>query len=359
MRRSTLLLALLPLVSACGSTVAASESASETPDATPISAFLGWDGDQEDMEAEYQASERERQDLIVSCMAAQGFEYIATDPAQWVQPDLGEIGEPEWGTREWTERYGFGVSTQMFNQSVVGPDLIGQNDAYSAQQQDWSDPNEAYVESLGEQAAVYYQALYGDDNGYEWNDSLTDEENEAAMDVYFENDYNPTGCEHESQEAINADDPSATFWNDFETELDEMYERVSADPAIIEAIADFDSCMAGLGQPYTYLDEPYNDLNAKTESIYNGVTWPGQDLDEAELAAMSDEELDAMYAQPPVLSDETRARLAEIQDEELALAIAFDDCGSRTIQEISLEVQRKLETEFLEVNADRLAAYQS
>ncbi len=61
-------------------------------------------------------------------MREQGFEYLPIDTtaqqAFWEEQSCGDL---EWGTDEWTEKYGFGITTQRFSQAQVGPDLVGSN----------------------------------------------------------------------------------------------------------------------------------------------------------------------------------------------------------------------------------------
>lgn len=360
MRRSPLLLALLPLVSACGTSAAAGNGSDDaaTPDVqlTPLSEFYGYNGDEEALQAEWDNLERERQDLIVTCMAEQGFEYIPQDPSAWVSIDPAELGEPEWNTREYAERYGFGVSTQMFEQSVVGPDLIGQNEAYN-DATIWEDPNQDYIDALAPDVqSAYFEALYGNDPGVEWDDTLSEEENQARVDDYYENVYTPSGCDAESQEETYADDPSTAFYQAFGDELDDLYQRVEADPELVEFRNERDRCVSEAGYDID-VENPWNEFSERTNEIYNHVTWPNEELTEADWAEMSDEQMEAANEMKPTLSDEGRAMLAEVQADEIAAALAVFDCGGSELWDVYTRVQIRLEQEFVDTHAAELEAF--
>ncbi len=325
------------------------------PSGSPLSDFLGndlfgFDGDNEAAQAEYEAQERKRQEKVVECMRAQGFEHKAQDPSQY--SFFEEADGLEYGSREWVEKYGFGATTQSFSQSQLGDGLVGYDDSGNAERE-FEDPNDEYVSSLGEaEREAYYAALYGNEPDIDM-ESLSEEE----IDEFFEN-FQPDGCDAEARE----DDDQYAFYNDFSDELQEMYEAIQADPRVIEAEAKIAACVSDKGLVYVSQEEVYEYFYAKIEpmqaSLYNNFEDPAADLD---FETMSEEEIEAFYeAIPePQLSDEDKALLGEIQAEEIELALAVTDCGGGFDQQQDLfrELQKEYEQKFLDDNAEALETY--
>src|SRR5665648_644137 len=117
-----------------------------TQESSPLEAllrdYLG-DWSNEDVTRQLVAME----DLVATCMAEQGFDYTPVDYAAMGLDLTGETLGLEWGSKEFAEQYGYGITTNP----VLGED---------AEQPE--DPNAEYVAGMTptEQEA-YYTALYG------------------------------------------------------------------------------------------------------------------------------------------------------------------------------------------------------
>ena len=363
-----------------GSTDAASDDASEDseePWATydsPIQDFLGVDYsnfDSEDAQAEFAAQEREAQEKITTCMRELGWEYVPMDGAG----DIFFGGDPfeadglEYGSAEWVAKYGLGITTQAFGQGQVGPDLVGYDDSQMAEfdeaMADQPDPNAEYVNSLSEaEQEAYFTDLYGDQP--EFDDTLTEEEQEA-----FWNDWEPTGCQSVAYDT-GFGGPEQAFYEAFGDELDEMYERVSADPRIVAQQSELADCLAESGHSISADEDPwqqfYEMFESDMESLYESsgaFQDPSEGLDPE---SMSEEEineiLDAMSPTGPELGAEQLATLAELQQRELDLAADLLECEPGFFtgagqDEIFFEVLAEYEQEFLDQNAAALSEFEN
>lgn len=346
--------ALLALLTSCGggndTTAGGGDGGDGEVATSPLAEYFGQDyGNDEQAQARIVEEERVRQEAIAACMKREGFEYIPQDPSQYVQFESPD-GE-EYGSDEWTAKYGFGISTQRFPQSALGPDLVGYDESQFGP--DIEDPNQKIQEALSpEEQAAYQEALYGDMSAFEVDPTLSEEEQAKAMEnMQFE----PGGCEGEAMNAGN--DLSQKVYTEFSDEMDAMYERIQADPRIVEAEQKVKDCVAGKGLEYPGQEEVYTMFEDRLTEIDAQVTYPGADLTEDDIAAMSEEELNALGSQPPVIPDEAKAKLAEVQAEEIALAKAVNECdGSPEDQgKLYAEVSAQYEQEFIDAHADRLA----
>lgn len=357
MRAVSMLASALLVLAACGSSSSDTEAASGDTVTSPIAEFLGEDfvfDDSEESRARLIAEERDRQELIAACMREEGFEYIPVDPEQSFF--FEEPGDLEWGSDEWVAKYGFGITTMWFSQEEVGPNLVG-HDYASFEEEQSNDPNQEIVEamSFSEQDA-YYAALYGNDDFPEFDETMSDEEIDAELEDF---DFRPSGCE--GQAYNESDHPSFKFYEEFGDELEGMYERAQNDPRVVEAEQEIASCVADKGYEYTNEQEVYQRFDTELTSIENTLTFPGDELTEEDFSTMSEEELNAIFNQPRELSDEALETLAEIQAEEVSLAVAVNECGGGFANQGNLvqEVMAELEQEFLDQNADRVAEFKA
>jgi hypothetical protein len=210
--------------------------------------------------------------------------------------------------------------------------------------------------SESEQEA-YYAALYGDPDDFPvFDETQSEEEIEAQMEDFA---YEPSGCQGEAY--AESEDPSNRFYQDFGDELEELYERIQNDPRVVEAEQAVAECVADRGLEYTDEEGVYQQFEDELMEIDSMVDFPGQDLSEEELASMSDEELNALYSQPRELPQEALDKLADLQEREIALAVAVNECGGgfRNAEELYREVSAEHEQEFLDEHADELSDYEA
>lgn len=355
-------IALALFASACsdGSTETTADAAS-----SPLAEFLGQGdflSDPEAAQARWAEEERERQDIIASCMQAQGFEYTPVDYSQFTsfEQDLEDYGSDEW-VAEW----GFGITTQRFSQQQVGPNLKGWEDqAFEDDAQEFVDPNQDYIEGLSqEEQDAYYEALYGGDNFFpEVDESMSEEEQEAAFEGLA---WEPQGCEGEAF----GEDAGFSFYQDFEDELQDMEKRIEADPRVAERRQEITSCVSDKGLVFTDMESLYERFEEEIQAMdpyANGdVAEPDFGISEEEMAQMSPEELDEFFSDfefvEPELSEEDKAKLGELQAEEIELAVAVNECDGGFEQEYEqlADIRAEYEQEFLDTYADQLAEYKA
>ena len=131
---------------------------------SPIAEYLGEDdfGFNPGNEADTEARQIEFNEQVQACMAAEGFEW-EPNPEEGIffgGPPIDDEGL-EWGSDEWTAKYGLGISTLAFPQDLVGPDLLGTSESFGFGGEH-EDPNQEYVEGLSEsEQEAYYATLYG------------------------------------------------------------------------------------------------------------------------------------------------------------------------------------------------------
>ena len=153
--------------------------------------------------------ERRVQESIVSCMAQEGFEYV---PA--VRPQgLGFVASDQ---EEFTRERGFGITT-----------WFGEENLFSAGDEDWVDPNAEIVASFSEsERDAYREVLYGES---------TFGDPGATRDVEPVGDLWGSGCNGKAYEevfgAMNA------VFIELGPQLEEFNQRVEADPRFRDAEA--------------------------------------------------------------------------------------------------------------------------
>ncbi len=323
-----LALATVLLASACGE----GDSGPDADATSPIDQYLGLD-----VNEELQAELKQRTDaLTVSCMADQGFKWVPV-PADDIDAYVDDESEtPQFGSREYAEVYGFGLSTEAFPQSAVGPGLVGYDDSvepFDDAPTSAPDPNEEYISGLDDvQRGAYYTALYGDFVGPETTEGMTDEEAEDAWDALLESANR--GCLEEANQEAGGGRAEA-FYSAFGEDLDLAYSRLASDPRIIEFERDQASCLTGKG--YSFVDV------AGAESAINERLIPLLDDGESGLA----------------LTESQRDALSDLQQQEITIALDVIDCGGgiNAEEELYDEVIADLEQEFVENNQSRLDAF--
>lgn len=187
-------------------------------------------GDQED------ADERGRrmESLIAACMSDEGFDYTPRDLSSTsVTP--GRQLDVEWGSREFAEKYGYGIST----------DPWGIDDSDASADSGASDPNEELLAGMSDgERDAFETALYGAPRD---ESALLETSQVGEANEY---DWRSAGCmgaaQHELSDAEGASEDDADF-KALQEEIAAFWRSVenSGERATIEA--DFASCMAEAG----------------------------------------------------------------------------------------------------------------
>lgn len=195
-----------------------------TQESSPLEAllrdYLG-DWSNEDVTRQLVAME----DLVATCMAEQGFDYTPVDYAAMGLDLTGETLGLEWGSKEFAEQYGYGITT---------------NPALGADAEQPEDPNAEYVAGMTptEQEA-YYTALYGVHYA-EMSDPR------AVAEAGW--DWRDLGCTGSAQnEVLSGDAAQQDQFAALQEEMTLMMEAAAADPRLAQVNADWAACMADAG----------------------------------------------------------------------------------------------------------------
>jgi len=330
--------ALALTLAACGK--GDSPSSSATPELGAIDKL--WEasyGDFDQDDANRQQMEIE--ELVAECMAEEGFEYIpvdysAIDGGEMIMPVDEDGEELQWGTLEFAKKYGYGQTTNPWQDSQPEPLPVDPEGG-------WVDPNQEYLESMSEtEMAAYQEALWG---------VQPDFENEEDWE-----NWNPTweeqGCQGWAQHEVYGDqmwnsDPEDNKWADLQKEMDDMYMSMESDPRITEAVADWASCMADAGFPgLATIYDAEQGISEKVQAIYEeNDPW-------AELGPDATEE---DYAEAQKKMDQM---LADITPEEIETATADFTCREEVdYQGVYNEVNLDLQQQFYDSHKAELEAY--
>ena len=330
------------------------ESFEDLDYSSPIGDFLGIDFTaQDDFEAQFAEIERHAGRLTQECMAELGFDYTPPDSSDSFFVGGSSDDEVPYFSDEWVAKYGFGITTQRFPQSMVG-DLIGiPDEQMGGPNQDFEDPNEEYVEGLSEgEREAYYEALNGDQVSF----------GPEGPDEDFV--YEPSGCQEISFEQAFAEGLGNIdmFYQTFDDELSAMAERAEADPRFVEFNDRVTSCVSDAGLVWVDERELYErwerDLNALQSGPSSRDPLGDAGLDQE---TMSEREIEEFYTDLFRLDDDQLTRLGELRAEEIALATTVVGCGGGPLNEqvVLGQVRAEYEQEFLDSNADALQEFKS
>lgn len=289
--------------------------------------------------------ELERQRFIESCMAAGGFEYLPIEPDPDPAQVAGGWSVADQQSREWVATYGFGISTTRFTTGELEgrSDLVGFD---GAGQERPSDPNLAITSELSPvELEAYFDLLYG----------ATDA---AGGGVGGEvGGFEVAGCLGGAAEASAV--ASFAFYDEFGPELDELYAEVLADERLTDAGAEVAACVADEGLDYLSPEERTRIFATRLSAVDDEVSHPIDELSERDLALLSASAVDELLALPRTISPAGLAVLAEVQADEVALALATFDCGGGSLAEavVRSEVTAEYEEAFIADNSERLAPF--
>lgn len=227
------------------------------------------------------------QSLIATCMTEAGFEYVPAD-VETVELAMAAVRtEPGVAPEEYKRQWGYGVTTRFDNR---------------VKEIELGEQNLAYLEGLGEADRVAYErTLYGEDP-------------DATFAFTFdEEDFSGTGgCTRTAVEQAFT-----------EEELSDSYENpkdllVEADPRVVEANANWVACMQDAGYDgYLDQDEIIEEYQERLEEVTEGED-------------------------PETLTGPRAEALKQLQQEEIAAALADLECESVHLEPVIREVEIEL-----------------
>jgi hypothetical protein len=312
----------------------ATTSTAAAPAAQTLEEFFGWgDIDPEAEQQRWMEQETRVQEIIVECMAEEGFPYTPMVP-----------GDETWGygpgvdltEEEWTAKYGYGRFTMMLEEAEM---MEGGEPPWEQNE----DPNWAYMETLSEaQRQAYERALYGDHETW-WEEH--EDEIRAAEDAGEEYMDYPTyedigGCETLAWETVGMgpNEELEEAWRELDPYWEELYQRIEADARIVEANTEWSGCMAEAGYDFATQEDIWKYLDEKMQELWD---WEeeGPPMTEAPLEG---EEGEWSPFPPGVTEGEVRV----LADEELEIAAADLACRS-DLDEVYDEVRKEYEAQFI------------
>lgn len=317
------------------------EGPTPTRDPLPLDEFWssmdsGWDPEQAE------ADQMRIEELVAQCMTEQGFEYtpVVYPMGDAVARDIAIAAgdELDWSSLEFAERYGYGITTNPWEDQEVEPPVVDPPIG-----EEWVDPNQDYVESMSEaEQQAYWAALYGDQSKFE---DFTEEDWENYVWTWEDN-----GCQGWAQHEINPE-----IWDEgndgsqFEAlwaDMDAMYLSIQEDPRLTAAVDAWSACMAEAGHPgLTDIWSASNIIYEKVEPIWEEVY--------GQIDYESDAEIDY-----EALDREVRERLSEFTDLEIEVAVADWHCkDDARYTDIEDEVTREIQQQFIDTHRAELDAY--
>ena len=307
-----------------------------------LEAFFGYgeDFDGAAEEARFRQQEADIQEEIRQCMVSEGWEYTPYVPDVDFESFSGPFDE-DLTEEEFAAKYGFGIST-MF---------LEQNDPGNFEEYDpTDDPNYVYRESLASaEQEAYDRALNGtfdfDESDIEYDD--------GGNEIYPE--YEPSGCMPLAYEEAYGGGEQQAVWEELGSKYEELYERIEADPRVVEVRQQWNSCMRESSYEFADEREMYGEIEQRMEPFYEAL-WGGDVFFEGDGLVAESEAVEGGEPEtfePPSLTPEQEADLAELNDYEIGVATANIACRAG-FDDIYQEVSQSYEAEFIRDNLELL-----
>ncbi|GAB3607634.1 hypothetical protein GCM10027413_30430 [Conyzicola nivalis] len=276
---------------------------------TPLSPY--WDAMYGVYDARDEIEKRERvEELVATCMAAEGFDYT---PIDQTPADTASSYEEGWGTENWAAEHGYGAFPTTEETAAIDAQVIAE------------DPNQEYVAGLSEkEQAAYYKALQSPSPDSESLEAIKDGETPAY-------DWENAGCQGAAQHEVTGDDPTQSErYAPLVAAMNALEQEQLTDPAMAPIDAEWSTCMDDAG---------YGGLATRQSAV------------------------DAVFAQSTEYwgagaSDEPSEELrAEWRAYEIEVAVADFRCAETVdydTKELAVQVAR--ETRFIDDNGPELDA---
>lgn len=266
---------------------------------------------------------------IQRCMQAEGFEYVPEETGGGLGQFLAQINQGL-SAKEFAETKGFGISTR-FDEVLEGDVVLADDE---------TDPNDEHLATLSDSEADAWRfALRG--APIERNAQGQPIDPETGEVLAGGRGRGPLGgCSAEANTIVRGDRSAIDALSG---EFDELDARIAADARIAEIGREWASCMRDAGFAYETVDEARGEINQDFRPLIReafGRGGPGQGRPSlADISLTPDQEL----------------ALNQLQDREIALAVASHRCEGDTAAEIA-EIEARYEADFVEENRAALEA---
>ena len=358
------------IVTACGSTSGGSASGDAVDEwakrpyfdqsvSSPLSKFMGYDGDPKTMEAKFKEQNKKAQELVATCMTTQGFEYIPFTGGFSDFNPFDQFGDMT--KAEYAKKWGYAISTMI---NPDGSSVEGSPNS-AAPSEEVTDPNQKIREAMSEsEGAAYDKALYGfsPDEGPLATGTSDDSGDPETPPPAFE----PSGCQ--AQGFQNGLDQKGE--ESMQKAYEDLSKRVEADPRNKAAKRAYRSCMKTAGYPEVKTpDEPYNVVQEKMSKLWEqsaedtngGAGSDNSDGSSSGVTTVDGESSGGVTVEDGstiVVGDPGGAsfgpkvdakELKKVQKYELALAVAELPCRA-TFELATFEIQNEYEEKFIKEN---------
>jgi hypothetical protein len=233
-------------LAACGNPDQASQ------DASPLNAIFGTPLSP----AEERAKQLQQEELVATCMKAEGWEYTPVDYAAQFnnQPEFEDPTDPGYG-----EKYGYGIVHNYEIYELPYLDDEG-NQTGDGPFGEFHDPNQDYLNSLSpDEMQQYYAALQGDPSIWEQPATETDA---GGTEMFVSPPLDQQGCSGKARLEVYGEQP----WDnaDFSNRMNELQQELENDVDIYNAEIDWSDCVydanpdfdfGGPDDVYMYMDE--------------------------------------------------------------------------------------------------------
>ena len=280
-----------------------------------------------------EASNRQQmevEELVAECMSGLGFEYIPVDySAMNSSMSMSVEGDDiPWGTLEFAEQWGYGITTNPWEEEAPEEPSPGE---------EFVDPNQAITENMSEtELNAYYAALWGEQSMEEMD----------PEEEWVEPSWEEQGCFGEAQHEVygdsygmgGEDDPFA----DLMEEMNRMWESMATDDRLLATESEWATCMADAGHPnLAKVGDAESVIYEQVDPIWEN--------------AYSDMSPDATEEDYMAVEASIQEQLAAITDEEIALAVDDYTCREDVgYDDAYTEVNLALQQEFYDTHKAEL-----
>ncbi|WP_102192784.1 hypothetical protein [Microbacterium aurantiacum] len=296
---------------------------------SPLNKYLSaaWGGDlsPEEQQKQFDEQSRQQEELMAECMAAEGFEYKPNTQNGGVAfSDDGGEWDPE--SREWVEKYGYGMVNSPWNEQME-----------ENPPEENTDPNADYIASLSEsEQTAYYETLYG----------APPEEDAMTEGATFEYNWEDAGCQGAAQHEVQGDDPwQADEFAGLVEKMNELWSSTQESPEFKELNAAWASCMADAGEPgFKAQQDASTSISDEQSKIYEAAYGDG-----------------TTPVDPETVEDPNKSpEMKKLGEREIELALKDLECRKETsYQEKSLKIQFAQEEKFIADNKADLEAFKA
>ena len=283
---------------------------------SPIGAFFAGDGGFEAAISEYTTRVEE---AITICMAEQGFEFKPTGQQQnEVQQRQNDLT-----VRQWTEEYGYGISTSF--------DSIAQQQA--------NDPNSEILFSLSaSEREVWLETLLGSGFDDPTAGDASELENQGCIGASI--------IETGGQGVIEG-------LEEFGEAYEEGEEVIYDTNEMIVAVGEWTRCMSETGFPdYSELDDPEAAIGDELDDITAPLDAALDELDPEEGRALIEGDVLDLESLPGLDVDALRA----LQDKEKKTALADLDCYEAHVRDVFEPLRNEFELGLMDTYGAELDA---